>query len=63
MAVGARDVIHVVLVTVPAEARIGCVTIHAQAVLYIDGRAAALAKNCAWRRSLLAATNASRVIT
>jgi hypothetical protein len=63
MAIGAGDVIHVVVVAVPAKTRIGCMTIQAKAILHIDGRAAALAKNCAWRRSLLATTNASRVIT
>jgi len=63
VAVCTRNVIHVVVVAMPAKTRIGCMTIQAKAVLHIDGRAAALAKNCAWRRSLLAATNASRVIT
>jgi hypothetical protein len=63
MAIGTCNVIHVVIVTVPAKARIGCMTIQAQAILHIDRRAAASAKNCAWCRSLLAATNASRVIT
>ena len=63
MAVGARDVVHVVVVAVPAKSGIGLMAIHAEVVLYVDRCAAALAKNCAWRRSLLAATNASRVIT
>ena len=63
MAIGTRNVIHVVVVAMPAEARIRCMTIEAKAILHVDRRAAALAKNCAWRRPLLAATNASRVIT
>jgi hypothetical protein len=63
MAIGTRNVIHVVVVAMPAKTRIGCMTIQAKAILYIDSCAGALAKNCAWRRSLLAATNASRVIT
>ena len=63
MAIGACNIIHVVVVAMPAKTRIGCMTIQAKAVLHIDGRAAALAKNCAWRSPLLAATNASRVIT
>jgi hypothetical protein len=63
MAVGAGDVIHIMIIAVPAKARIGCMTIQAKAILNIDRCAAALAKNRAWRRPLLAATNATRVIT
>jgi hypothetical protein len=63
MAIGAGDVIHVVVVAVPAKTRIGCMTIQTKAILHVDRRTAALAKNGAWRRPLLAATNTPRVIT
>ena len=36
MAVRTRDVVHVVVITVPAEARVRLVTIQAQAILYFD---------------------------
>ena len=63
MAIGARYVIHIVVVAVPAEACIGCMTIQAQAILHVDRRTGTGTEIRAWCRSLLAATNASRVIT
>lgn len=63
MAVGAGDLVHIVVVAVPAKPGVGLMAIHAEVVLHVDRRAAALAKYRAWRRPLLATPYAAGVVT
>jgi len=62
MAVRTRDIVHVVVITVPAEAGVRLVTIQAQAILYIDWCRGARAEYSPGRRALLPAPHPSRVI-
>lgn len=62
MAVGARDVIHVVVVAVPAKAGVSLMTIQAEVVLYSDRRRNGRAEVGTGWRAFLATTYAAGVV-
>jgi len=63
VAVRTRDIVYVVVITVPAEAGVRLVTFQAQAILYIDWCHRARAEYSPGRRALLPAPHPSRVVT
>ena len=63
VAICARNIVTVMLVAVPAEARIGCVAIQAETILQVDRRSGVRAEYGIGRRALLATPHAFCVIS
>jgi hypothetical protein len=53
MAIRARDIVEVMIVAVPAKARVRRVAIHAETVLGVDRRRRVRSEDRAWRRPVL----------